>query len=309
MRPASRHSRGILITVAAATLCLTGTAAPLAAASAAPHASATPQVLLVGSYNGVAGGYASISAALAAARPGDWILLGPGDYKAAAGSGATAGSGRSPAPAGVFITTPGIHLRGMDRNAVIIDGTRPGSPACSSRNADQQVSANGNEIWWNGGQGTGTIGMGSYWGDYLTATSTYSDGTSPPYANYGIYADNASGPGSFAHTYASNQADSAYYIGACPDCNAVISDAHAEGSALGYSGTNSGGHLIIENSVFDHNKSGLTSNSQNNDDAPSPQSGACPGGGTGPLGNGSCPVWRNHKVCDNTNPSVPDNPP
>src|SRR5487761_197357 len=333
MRPASRHSRGILITVAAATLCLTGTAAPLAAASAAP-----PQVLLVGSYNGVAGGYASISAALAAARPGDWILLGPGDYKAAAGSGATAGSGRSPAPAGVFITTPGIHLRGMDRNAVIIDGTRPGSPACSSRKADQQVSAtgangvevykasgtwvenltvcnyltntagaNGNEIWWNGGQGTGTIGMGSYWGDYLTATSTYSDGTSPPYANYGIYADNASGPGSFAHTYASNQADSAYYIGACPDCNAVISDAHAEGSALGYSGTNSGGHLIIENSVFDHNKSGLTSNSQNNDDAPSPQSGACPGGGAGPLGNGSCTIWRHNELYATSNPNVPGN--
>ena len=338
MRPASRHSRGILIIVVAATLCLTGTAAPLAAASAAPHASATPQVLLVGSYNGVAGNYATIRAAVAAARPGDWILLGPGDYKAAPYGGATAGSGGSPAPAGAFITTPGIHLRGMNRNTVIIDGTRPGSPACSPRKADQQVSAagangvevykasgtwvenltvcnyltnssgaNGNEVWWNGGQGTGTIGMGSYWGAYLTATSTYSKGTSPPYANYGIYADNASGPGSFAHTYASNQGDSAYYIGACPDCNAVISDAHAEGSALGYSGTNSGGHLIIENSVFDHNKSGLTSNSQNNDDAPSPQSGACPGGAAGPLGNGSCTIWRNNKIYDNNNPNVPGN--
>src|SRR5258708_38645 len=97
-----------------------------------------------------------------------------------------AGSGGVPAPAGAFITTPDIHLRGMNRNTVIIDGTRPGSPPCSSRKADQRFSAtgangvevyrrsgtwvenltvcnyltndagaNGNEIWWNGGQGSG----------------------------------------------------------------------------------------------------------------------------------------------------------
>lgn len=107
------------------------------------------------------------------------------------------------------------------------------------------------------------LGGGSYWGDYLTATSTYSDGINAPYADYGIYADNATGPGLIVHTYASNQGDSAYYIGAYPDCRAVLSNAHAERSALGFSGTNSGGNLIIENSVFDHNKSGLTANSQN----------------------------------------------
>ncbi|HWG63823.1 MAG TPA: hypothetical protein VG253_19210 [Streptosporangiaceae bacterium] len=313
---------------------------PAAQAGTTPAAQGTtsPQVLRVGTYNGVAGNYTSIRDALAAAHPGDWILLAPGDYKAAPYGGPTAGSGGSPAPAGAFITTPDIHLRGMNRNSVIIDGTRPGSPVCSPSKADQQFSttgangvevykasgtwvenltvcnyltnsagAGGNEIWWNGGQGTGKIGMGSYWGDYITATSTYSNGTSPPYGDYGIYADNASGPGYFEHTYASNQGDSAYYIGACPDCNAVMSDAHAQGSALGYSGTNSGGHLIIENSVFDHNKSGLTSNSQNNDDAPSPQSGACPGGGSGPLGNGSCEIWRNNQVFDNNNPNVPGN--
>src|SRR5207248_2156963 len=156
------------------------------------------------------------------------------------------------APAGAFITTPGIHLRGMDRNAVIIDGTRPGSPPCSSDQADQRFPAagsngievnrtsgtyvenltgcnyptsaggeNGNQIWWNGGDGSGKIGMGSYWGSYLTATSTYSDGVNPPFGDYGIYADNASGPASISHTYASNQGDAAYYIGACPDCNTV----------------------------------------------------------------------------------------
>lgn len=337
MGRAGRRPGGKVLAVAVSVLCL-GVAGLSAAAAPSAQAGTGPQVLLVGSYHGIPGGYTTIRAALAAARPGDWILVGPGDYKAAPYGGATAGSGGTPAPAGAFITTPGVHLRGMDRNTVIIDGTRPGSPPCSPRKADQVVSktgangievyrasgtyvenltvcnyltstsgANGNEIWWNGGQGTGMTGMGSYWGDYLTATSTYSNGTSLPYADYGIYAGNATGPGSIVHTYASNQGDSAYYIGACPDCHAVLSDAHAEGSALGFSGTNSGGHLVIENSVFDHNKSGLTANSQNNDDAPSPQSGACPGGGAGPLGNGSCEVWRNNTVYGNNNPDVPGN--
>lgn len=329
------HPRRLLLAAAGAALALT--AGALAGALPARAATA-PRVLLVGSYHGIPGRYPTIRAAVAAARPGDWILVGPGDYKAAPYGGATAGSGGTPAPAGVFITTSGIHLRGMNRNTVIIDGTRPGSPACSPAKAGQRVTASGangvevyrvsgtwvenltvcnyltnrsgaggNEVWWNGGQGTGKTGMGSYWGDYLTATSTYSDGISPPYADYGIYAGNATGPGYIEHTYASNQGDSAYYIGACPECRAVLSDAHAERSALGFSGTNSGGHLIIEDSVFDHNKSGLTANSQNNDDAPSPQRGACPGGGAGPLGNGSCEIWRNNQVTDNNNPNVPGN--
>ena len=78
-------------------------------------------------------------------------------------------------------------------------------------------------------------------------------------------------------TYASNFSDSGYYIGACPDCNAVINRAHSEYNALGYSGTNSGGHLLIENSEWDNNKTGFVSNSQNSADPPSPQNGACPG--------------------------------
>jgi hypothetical protein len=325
-----------LVMAAAAACCLAG--AGLAAPAPPARAATAPRVLRVGSYHGIPGDYPSIRAALAAAAPGDWILVGPGDYKAAPYGGATAGPGGSPAPAGVFITAPGIHLRGMDRNAVIIDGTRPGSPPCSPAPGDQVVSAtgsngvevyrasgtylqnftvcnyltskngeNGNQIWWNGGDGSGRIGMGAYWGSYLTATSTYSAGTSPPFGDYGIYASNASGPASIVHTYASNQGDAAYYIGACPDCNAVLADAHAEGSSLGYSGTNSGGHLIIEHSVFDHNKTGLTANSQNNDDAPSPQSGACPGGAAGPLGNGSCEIWRDNRIYDNNNPNVPGN--
>ena len=52
-------------------------------------------------------------------------------------------------------------------------------------------------------------------------------------------------------------ADAAFYIGACPDCNTILDHAHGQNSAQGYSGTNSGGHLIIQNSEFDHNHTGF----------------------------------------------------
>jgi hypothetical protein len=94
--------------------------------------------------------------------------------------------------------------------------------------------------------------------------------------------------------------DSSYYIGACADCNAVLDHPWAEHSALGYSGTNSGGHLIIENGKWDDNQSGIVTNSQNNDDAPSPQDGSCP---TAP--GTSCEIWRNNEVFDNNDPNVP----
>jgi hypothetical protein len=101
-------------------------------------------------------------------------------------------------------------------------------------------------------------------------------------------------------------ADASYYIGACPDCNAWLVDAHAENSALGYSGTNSGGHLVIAFSEWDGNKTGISTNSQNNDDAPSPQNGACPNGEEGLLGTGSCTFFLGNYIHDNNNPNVPE---
>jgi hypothetical protein len=299
------------------------------AAVAAPAASA--RVLRVGSFHGIHGQFNSIQAAVDAAKPGDWILVGPGDYKEQGVKGAAK-------PAGVLITTARLHLRGMNRNGVIVDGTKPGTASCSSRRRDQELTRDGrdgvvalkasgvyienltvcnfltnasgkegNEIWWNGGDGSGRIGMGSWWGNYITATSTYSNGVNAPFGDYGIFVSNSRGPGVVDHSYASNMGDSDYYVGACPDCNAVITHAHGQYSALGYSGTNSGGNLIIENSEFDHNKSGPTTNSQNNDDAPSPQSGLCPHGAPGPLGNGICEIWRDNLIHDNNNPNVPGN--
>ena len=61
----------------------------------------------------------------------------------------------------------------------------------------------------------------------------------------------------------------------------------------------------MKNSEFDHNKTGFVTNSQNNDDAPSPQDGACPANGIGPTGTHSCWVFEDNYVHDNNNPNVP----
>src|SRR6478672_10735590 len=75
-------------------------------------------VLRVGTWNGIHGQFKKVQAAVGAARPGDWVLVAPGDYK-------ELGKPRSVEPAGVLITKPNIHLRGMNRNRVVIDGTKP----------------------------------------------------------------------------------------------------------------------------------------------------------------------------------------
>ena len=171
------------------------------------------------------------------------------------------------------------------------------------------TGGNGNQIWWNGGDGGGHVNMNGYTGNYLTATSTYSNYVNYPAGSYGIFESNATN-GSWAYDYASNMADSSYYIGACQQvCNAHMNHDHGQNSALCLSSTNAGGYILVENTECDQNKTGLVSNSQNNDDWPSPQLGACPLNVTGPMPavTASCTVWANNNLHDNNNPNVPGN--
>ena len=302
-------------------------AAPASSAGHATGEGSGPRVLRVGSYRGIAGGFSAIQDAVNVAKPGDWVLVGPGVYH-------EAGSPQ----AGVLVTTPNVHLRGMDRNGVVVDGAASKSTPCSPQAADQDPgpldaggspvgrngievlkadgvsvenltvcnflagsAGNGNAIWFNGGDDSGQIGLGAFRGAFLTASSTFFDPANPAMsAQYGIFASNSRGPGVIEDSYASNMADSSIYVGACPDCNTVVRRIHAENSAVGYSGSNSGGHLVLEDSEWNDNRSGMVPNSLANDDPPSPQDGACPDHPTK-----SCTLIQGNWVHDNNNPNTP----
>ncbi len=149
--------------------------------------------------------------------------------------------------------------------------------------------------------GSAAIG---YLGSYLNATSTFFKDENTA-AQYGIFSSNWNG-GTWDQTYASNFNDSGYYIGACKQqCNQVVNRAHAEFNVLGYSGSNSGGNLVVKNSEFDNNQDGFDTNSQNGDNPP-PQNGACPGNKISPITHThSCWVFMDNFVHDNNNPNVP----
>ena len=316
----------------------------LAGSALADSSSSSSAVLLVGTYDGKTGQYATIQSAVDAAQPGDWILIAPGDYHEADDAHVNSVSQLSTGDhGGVVVTTSDLHIRGMNRDTVIVDGTKAGtSVPCSSAAQDQNLGPvvggkaqgrngivvwkannvsienlmvcnfqggagdSGNEVWWNGGDGSGQVGLTGYTGNYLTGSTSFFS-TESTAAEYGIFSSNAQGPGSWNQIYASNMNDSGMYVGACLQvCDVTIDHAWMENNALGYSGTNSGGSLVIENSQFDNNEDGVDTNTQIAGDPPPPQDGACPDGGTSPITHThSCWVFIHNDVHDNNNPDVP----
>ncbi len=255
--------------------------------------------------------FTTIQEAVNATVRGDWVLIEPGVYDEE-----------------VKVTGehPGIKIRGMDRNSVIVDGQHISKPEgrngievlktsgvsvenLTVRNFDRP-SANGpggNEIWWNGGDGSGVIGEHNWRGNYLTAYDDELNG------GYGLFASNAV-TGSLENSYASGFNDSGLYIGACRNCKARVFNVVMENNALGYSGSNAGGKLLIENSVFSHNGVGWAPNSENPGDPPPPQDGACNSGmnhSATPTFKTTeierCTIFRNNVVEENNNINAPGN--
>ena len=210
----------------------------------------------------------------------------------------------------------------MNRNTVIIDGQHKVANGIeifkasnvwvenlTVRNFDFGsgclVESCGNDIWWNGGAGSGKIGAHGWYGSYLTAYDTGLKG------GYGIFTNNEV-EGSWENIYASGFNDSGMYLGACQECKARITGATMENNALGYSGSNSGGRLLIENSLFRRNSAGVVPNSENPGDAPPPQDGECnrPEQPTTPTPTISstkiprCTIIRNDLITENNNLTV-----
>lgn len=176
----------------------------------------------------------TIQAAVAAAAPGDTILVDRGTY-----------------PGGVVVPKekPSLTIRGVDRNAVVLDGAGERDDAIDVH-ADgvtlQNLSAHDflkNAFYWDGVTG--------FTGSYLTVWNVL---------GYGIYSEDSTG-GLIEHDYVSGAADAAYYIGECNPCDTTIRQVVARLSAVGYSGTNASSGLVIRDSVWDRNGAGILPNS------------------------------------------------
>lgn len=176
--------------------------------------------------------YDTIQAAVDAGSPRDLVLVGPGRYTEEV----------------EIIDTPRLTIRGRDRNEVILDGEgirHNGIVATVDGVVMENMTAVGyayNGFYWTGVDG--------YRGSYLTAANN---------GDYGVYAFDSVN-GRFEHSYAAGHPDSGFYIGQCNPCHARVENVVAERNAVGYSGTNAGGNLVVRDSVWTKNMAGIVPN-------------------------------------------------
>jgi hypothetical protein len=183
---------------------------------------------------------ATLQLAIAAAQPGDTIVLESGSYP-----------GGNVVPAAKHDLT----IRGVDRTAVVLDGA-------DKRKNGIVVHADGVSILNMSAHNF--LENAFYWGaadrfraSYLTVWNVQ---------GYGIYVEDGE-HGVIDNDYVSGAADAAYYVGECKSCDATITDVVATLSAVGYSGTNATG-VVIRDSVWDGNGAGIVPNTYANEALP-----------------------------------------
>ncbi|WP_255196841.1 right-handed parallel beta-helix repeat-containing protein [Halorarius litoreus] len=183
--------------------------------------------------------YGTIQAGVDTATRGDLVLVASGIY-----------------PEEVTVSTPDVTVRGLDRNGVVLDGgfeRRTAFDVTADGVALENMTARfyrRNGFHWAGVEG--------FRGSFLTA---YTNGY------YGIYAYD-SRDGRFEHSYASGHPDAGFYLGRNRPYDAVITDVVAEHNAIGYSGTSTGGSLVVRDSVWRYNKVGVFPNTLDTLDPP-----------------------------------------
>lgn len=217
------------------------------------------------------GDFETIQAAVDAAEARDLVLVEPGVYNEEV----------------EIFDTPLLTIRGTDREDVILDGEFDeynGIIATTNGVVVENLTVrnyNGNGVYWLSQNVDEPIS--GYRGSYITAHNI---------GVYAIYARNAEW-GRFEHCYASGSEDAGYYIGESQPAHAVITDCIAENNAMGYSGTNAGGDLVIENSIWRHNMTGIVPNTLDS------QEGAPQGHRDGGI------RIENNQIYDNNNLDVP----
>ena len=175
--------------------------------------------------------------AIAAAHPGDTIVLAAGVY-----------------PGGYVVPRAkhDLTIVGADRNAVVLAGDdrrRDGIVVRAAGVSILNMSAHNfrrNAFYW--------VAANRFRASYLTAWNV---------GSYGIYAEDSE-HGTIDHDFVSGAGEAAYYVGECRPCDTTVLHGVARLSAVGYSGTNATG-VLIRDSVFDRNGAGIVPNSYSNE--------------------------------------------
>jgi parallel beta-helix repeat protein len=158
----------------------------------------------------------SIQAAVARAQPCDWVLVPPGLYRES-----------------LVLATKGVHLRGLDRNTVVVDGAIDvQADGVTVENLTVHGPGSTDAIRWSGVHG--------WRGSYLTAY-----GAGPR----GLVADG--GDGSWDHVLARGFAGAGL---ACLACRVTASHVLAERNAVGVVAA---GRLTLQDSLVRSNTFGI----------------------------------------------------
>lgn len=235
-----RTRRGwALVTIAAIALSLTACAQPTAS---------QPDVIRVPS------DAPTISDAVEQVSEGGMVLVEPGTYHES-----------------VLIETPGVTLRGTDRNAVVIDGE-------GLRANGVQVIADGVRVQnltvvnhtFNGVLVTGMHDENGPLARNLDGYERLDPEKFPPLERfevdhvtssnnglYGIYAFNAH-DGVIRDSYASGSSDAGIYVGQCEQCGILVQGNVAENNAIGYENANASDSVAVVGNRFTGNRVGLT---------------------------------------------------
>jgi plastocyanin len=173
----------------------------------------------------------TIQKAVNQARPGATVLIRPGVYHET-----------------VTVRTPNLVIKGVDRfrtilhgrdklgNGIVTDGTRN----ITVKNMTIR-NYTGNGIFFNNTRG--------YKAERIDSIKN---------RTYGIYAFDSHN-GIIRNSFGWGSGDSAFYVGECMACSALIENVHAEMNFIGYSGTNATG-VVIRDSTWVRNGAGIVPN-------------------------------------------------
>jgi hypothetical protein len=218
------------------------------AACSAPSTRSTPEVIRVPQ------DASTLSEAAKQVNPGGMILVGKGVYNES-----------------VTIDKPDVTIRGVDRNATVVDGQgiRPyGIVGIADGIRVQNLTVKANTFYGvlvtglhdkNGPSAEGSDDykpfdpakfppLQRYEIDHVTA---YNNGL------YGIYAFNSQ-HGSITDSYASGSADSGFYVGQCTSCDVLVANNVAERNAIGFENANASDSVVIAGNRFSGNRVGMT---------------------------------------------------